>query len=561
MFRIHTGWSSMSTKSLISRIFGGGTLYQPIYSTERYSGQSLIVRTLSNISTCGPEHESWQGGSRDGSWGMPPQHRGKICHSEDPYPGSEHYARLTAFGTISGDFKFLFPGLGNLTCSRTQEQSSQFCLLESQETLVTTHTAQLLAHSTQFTIHTAQHDVYLVRRTNGNLRRARPALAPSFPTSPSILPPSSNTIQSTMHPNPNPNPNLLSLPLELREQIYTHAFTCTDPHAYCIWHGLLLTLVDGKIYKPFTHRPHNLGKNLKKCGSSALPLLRTSKKLHSEASKIFHENLEVRIHIDGRYRSPTEIKGLELGRVEDVGFLRGVRIWDVTVRLENFEDVERLVEQINSIQAIILVESGRRGRVVEWRKISVQISRYADEEDAGGGRRVIEAVKGLTGVQALEEIRDHGAEGGEVSLLSFCWTWMYAGDYIIRDRDMMFLLSMWEDEITTRRHLSISNYSSVNGLENTSHAFALRQAENMSQISKHSLKLPLSTMTASWSHTGAQIPIPACCRTPSAIKSFLTMISISTAYTLLQRTHLAFGSVGIAASNDHIFLHLSWCSR
>ncbi|EME39157.1 hypothetical protein DOTSEDRAFT_56638, partial [Dothistroma septosporum NZE10] len=210
----------------------------------------------------------------------------------------------------------------------------------------------------------------------------------------------------------NPLCHLLTLPLELREQIYTATLTCTDTHAFCVWNGLLLSLVDGHLYKLFTHKPWNSGTSLQ-CGTAGLPLLRTSRQIHSEASRIFHETLSLQLHVDGRYRSPTEIRGLSLGAVEDVGFLRGVREWDITVRLRNVEDAERLVAQLDSLRGI--VEGRRVG--VEWKSVSVQISRYADEEDEEGGRKVLGAVRGLTGVEELVE----GGERYRELTRVYCW--------------------------------------------------------------------------------------------------------------------------------------------
>ncbi|KAF2210632.1 hypothetical protein CERZMDRAFT_99246 [Cercospora zeae-maydis SCOH1-5] len=200
---------------------------------------------------------------------------------------------------------------------------------------------------------------------------------------------------------------LFKLPAELREQIYIHCLACTEQHAYCYWRdGVLITLVDGRIYKICTHTPHNLGLSLK-CGAQALTLLRTCKAISNEALPVFHNSLELRLHIDGRYKSPTEIKGRDLGPVEDLEFMRFARVWDITVRLSTVEDLERLIAQIEDLRDLL-----RENKQIFWRSISVQISKHSDNPEAG--RKVLAAVSAMTGVQELEEIPDPWREGTTV---------------------------------------------------------------------------------------------------------------------------------------------------
>jgi hypothetical protein len=198
---------------------------------------------------------------------------------------------------------------------------------------------------------------------------------------------------------------LFRLPAELREQIYSNAFTCDEEHAYCLWKdGILLTLVDGRIYKPSSHTSHNLGRSTK-CGACALGLLRTSKAIYNEALPVFHHAVELRLHVDGRYRSPWE--GIELGHVSDMGVLRNARVWEMTVRLSRLEDEERLVAQLDSLKEIV-----RDNRRVEWRSISVQISRYSEAPEIGDG--VLKAVRAMTGIEGIDEINDPWREGTTV---------------------------------------------------------------------------------------------------------------------------------------------------
>lgn len=201
------------------------------------------------------------------------------------------------------------------------------------------------------------------------------------------------------------NSNVLwRLPLELREQIYAETFACHEQHAYCIWKdGIMLTLVDGRIYRFQTHRSHNLGRSTR-CGSCGLGLLRTCHYIYQEALPIFHHTVGVKLHIDGRYRSPWE--GQDLGAVEDLTLLRNARVWDVTVRLSRAEDYERLIVQLKMLSTLVAAER------VEWRSISVQISRHSDAPEVGAG--VLEAVRSLTGVQEIEEIKDPWREGTTV---------------------------------------------------------------------------------------------------------------------------------------------------
>lgn len=197
---------------------------------------------------------------------------------------------------------------------------------------------------------------------------------------------------------------LWRLPVELREQIYSHTFACHEQHAYCIWKdGILLTLVDNRIYKPSTHTSHNLGRSTR-CGSCALGLLRTCQSIYHEALPIFHHTVDVKLHIDGRYRSPWE--GQDLGSVEDLTLLRNARVWDVTVRLSRAEDYERLIVQLKMLSTLVVAER------VEWRSISVQISRHSEAPEIGNG--VLEAVRTLTGIQEIEEIKDPWREGTTV---------------------------------------------------------------------------------------------------------------------------------------------------
>ncbi|GIZ37450.1 hypothetical protein CKM354_000089600 [Cercospora kikuchii] len=200
---------------------------------------------------------------------------------------------------------------------------------------------------------------------------------------------------------------LFKLPAELREQIYINCLACTEQHAYCYWKdGVLITLVDGRIYKICTHTPHNLGVSLK-CGAQALTLLRTCKAINNEASPIFHNSLELRLHIDGRYKSPTEIKGRDLGPVEDLKFMRLARVWDITVRLSTVEDLERLIAQIEDLRDLL-----KENKKIFWRSISVQISRYSECPEPGN--EVLKAVSAMTGVKELEEIPDPWREGTTV---------------------------------------------------------------------------------------------------------------------------------------------------
>lgn len=164
----------------------------------------------------------------------------------------------------------------------------------------------------------------------------------------------------------------------------------------------MLTLVDGKIYKPSTHRAHNLGSSTK-CGSCALGLLRTCHDIHHEALPVFHHAVDVKLHVDGRYRSPWE--GQELGTVEDLTLLQNARVWDVTVRLSRAEDYDRLIVQLEVLRGLVVAER------VEWRSISVQISRYSEAPEIGNG--VLEAVRLLTGIE-VEEIKDPWREGTTV---------------------------------------------------------------------------------------------------------------------------------------------------
>ncbi|KAI5360912.1 hypothetical protein Slin15195_G088260 [Septoria linicola] len=201
--------------------------------------------------------------------------------------------------------------------------------------------------------------------------------------------------------------SLYKLPAELREQIYFHAFACTEQHAYCYWKdGVLITLVDGRIYKIFTHTPYNLGKSLR-CGATALTLLRTCSSIYHEALPVFHNVLELRLHIDGRYKSSTEIKGQDLGPIEHLKFIRFARVWDITVRLSTLEDLDRLIAQIDGLKELL-----KDNKQIEWRSISVQLSRYNEHPEAG--QKVLDAVRAMTGVQQLDEIQDPWREGTTV---------------------------------------------------------------------------------------------------------------------------------------------------
>lgn len=204
---------------------------------------------------------------------------------------------------------------------------------------------------------------------------------------------------------PASNDNILwKLPPELREAIYTHTFACHEHHAYCIWkNGILLTLVDGNIYRPSTHTSHNPGRSTK-CGSCALGLLRTCQTVHHEALPVFHRAVDVKLHVDGRYRSPWE--GQDLGAVRDFALLRNARVWDVTVRLSRAEDYERLIVQLKLLRGLVVAER------VEWRSISVQISRHSEAPEIGNV--VLDAVRLLTGIQEIEEIKDPWREGTTV---------------------------------------------------------------------------------------------------------------------------------------------------
>ncbi|SMQ54231.1 unnamed protein product [Zymoseptoria tritici ST99CH_3D7] len=199
-------------------------------------------------------------------------------------------------------------------------------------------------------------------------------------------------------PTPSAQQNMLwKLPAELRELVYINAFTCSEEHAYCLWKdGIFLTLVDGRIYKPASHKSHNLGQSTK-CGACALGLLRTSKAIYDEALPVFHHAVELRLHVDGRYRSPWE--GVELGAVGEMGVLRNARVWEITVRLSRFEDADRLVAQLNSLREIV-----EGNRAVEWRSISVQISRYLEDPELGDG--ILRAVRTMTGIESIDEIKD-----------------------------------------------------------------------------------------------------------------------------------------------------------
>ena len=200
---------------------------------------------------------------------------------------------------------------------------------------------------------------------------------------------------------------LFQLPAELREQIYFQALACTEQHAYCYWKdGVMLTLVDGRVYKIFTHTPYNVGRSLK-CGAQALTLLRTCKAINHEALPVFHNALELRLHIDGRYKSPIEIKGQDLGPMEDLKFMRYARVWDITIRLSTLDDLERLVAQIEELRTLLV-----DNKQIQWRSISVQLSRYSEYPEAG--QKVLDAVRAMTGVQQLEEIQDPWREGTTV---------------------------------------------------------------------------------------------------------------------------------------------------
>lgn len=200
---------------------------------------------------------------------------------------------------------------------------------------------------------------------------------------------------------------LFRLPAELRELIYLHSFSCNEDHAYCVWtNGLLLTLVDGRIYKPFSHTRYNPGRS-KKCGARSLALLRTCSTVYHEALPVFHSNVELRLHVDGRYRSPIEIKGSDLGPVTEFQFLRNAKLWDITIRLSTVEDLERLIAQLQSLRTILV-----HNKKVEWRSISVQLSwlsQYLDEGD-----QILNLVRTMTGIHDLDEIKDPWREGTTV---------------------------------------------------------------------------------------------------------------------------------------------------
>lgn len=89
-----------------------------------------------------------------------------------------------------------------------------------------------------------------------------------------------------------------------------------------------------------------------------------------------------------------------MGSVLNLSFLRNARIWDVTVRLSTSEDVNRLLEQLEALGGVV---EGNKFRI-EWRSLSVQVSRHNEAPEHG--RRVLEALQSMTGIEQLDEIQD-----------------------------------------------------------------------------------------------------------------------------------------------------------